>query len=269
MTGPASAPTPVDQPGRSTAAEQRALATYAARLRPTIQTAITAAQAAGAAGRPLSGSTEAVLKAVGLASLTEGILAALALQSLDRWTRSYGGSGQASRSRRAALWQTRDAAADTGAQAGADRLAQALADISRHAHDDRVNRTRAGLTPVSAPPGVPSVPAPGAPTTEKPPYQFTDADGLASAVAVSTKESAKFAAASQAGWGYKTWVDSHDHRVRTTHKILGSKSYDNHRVPIDVPFLSPSGAKLRYPGDPEAPIEETIHCRCHMILTAP
>jgi hypothetical protein len=37
---------------------------------------------------------------------------------------------------------------------------------------------------------------------------------------------------------------------------------------MGVPFRLPSGVEIRYPGDPEAPIGETINCRCSMKASA-
>jgi hypothetical protein len=56
----------------------------------------------------------------------------------------------------------------------------------------------------------------------------------------------------------KKWHSAADGRVRHTHRILNGQS-----VPIDGVFHSPSGATLRYPGDPNAPINETSGCRCY------
>ncbi len=53
------------------------------------------------------------------------------------------------------------------------------------------------------------------------------------------------------------WHDSADRRVRKTHKAMNGQ-----RVRYGQPFVSPSGARLRYPGDPDAPAAERIHCRC-------
>lgn len=39
---------------------------------------------------------------------------------------------------------------------------------------------------------------------------------------------------------------------------------DGQTVPIDQPFVSPSGAVLMYPGDFSAPPEEVINCQCYM-----
>jgi hypothetical protein len=57
----------------------------------------------------------------------------------------------------------------------------------------------------------------------------------------------------------KTWISRRDGRVRHTHIAL-----DSQKVPFDGVFHSPSGATLRFPGDPLAPPEEIIHCRCHL-----
>lgn len=55
----------------------------------------------------------------------------------------------------------------------------------------------------------------------------------------------------------RTWRASRDKRTRDTHREM-----DGQEVGIDEPFESPSGAFLRYPGDPRAPAGETINCRC-------
>ncbi len=57
----------------------------------------------------------------------------------------------------------------------------------------------------------------------------------------------------------KIWRSAGDSRVRHTHRVLNGKS-----VGIDEYFFSPSGAAIRYPGDPQAPISETSGCRCHL-----
>lgn len=57
----------------------------------------------------------------------------------------------------------------------------------------------------------------------------------------------------------KIWRSASDGRVRHTHRALNGKA-----VAFDSVFLSPSGAILRYPGDPNAPVSEISGCRCHM-----
>ncbi|WP_029620617.1 phage minor head protein [Pseudorhizobium marinum] len=57
----------------------------------------------------------------------------------------------------------------------------------------------------------------------------------------------------------KIWRSAGDSRVRHTHRAL-----NNTAVPVDGVFISPSGAALRYPGDPRAPINEISGCRCHV-----
>lgn len=55
------------------------------------------------------------------------------------------------------------------------------------------------------------------------------------------------------------WNAVMDHRTRDTHRGMNGQT----RLP-GIAFTSPSGARLRYPGDPLAPPEETINCRCHL-----
>lgn len=57
----------------------------------------------------------------------------------------------------------------------------------------------------------------------------------------------------------KTWRSAGDSRVRHTHRSLNGKE-----VGFSESFNSLSGAQLRFPGDPSAPISETSGCRCNM-----
>jgi hypothetical protein len=57
----------------------------------------------------------------------------------------------------------------------------------------------------------------------------------------------------------KVWRSAADGRVRHTHQVLNGKA-----VGFDDSFQSVSGARLRFPGDPEAPINEVSGCRCHL-----
>lgn len=55
----------------------------------------------------------------------------------------------------------------------------------------------------------------------------------------------------------RIWDATGDLRTRRTHAILDGKS-----VGLREPFRSASGALLMYPGDPSAPPEEVVSCRC-------
>lgn len=55
----------------------------------------------------------------------------------------------------------------------------------------------------------------------------------------------------------KIWHSAKDERTRFTHRAL-----DGVQVEMGAYFQSPSGATLRFPGDPEAPASETVGCRC-------
>ena len=54
----------------------------------------------------------------------------------------------------------------------------------------------------------------------------------------------------------KEWVSQRDILVREAHQIL-----DNQRVPADSFYLY-NGIKLDFPGDPKAPADLVVNCRC-------
>lgn len=65
----------------------------------------------------------------------------------------------------------------------------------------------------------------------------------------------------------KYWDSTGDRATRRTHTLL-EKKYQEEGVSLDEPFVSPSGAKLLYPGDTSlgAPGAETINCRCRQLI---
>lgn len=61
----------------------------------------------------------------------------------------------------------------------------------------------------------------------------------------------------QASQVRRQWVSAGDARVRHSHRGL-----DGDVVGLDEAFVSPSGARLKFPGDPSAPASERVGCRC-------
>jgi hypothetical protein len=57
----------------------------------------------------------------------------------------------------------------------------------------------------------------------------------------------------------REWDDTGDGRTRPTHRALNGQ-----RVGLKEPFVSPSGARMMFPGDTslDAPAEEVVMCRC-------
>lgn len=55
------------------------------------------------------------------------------------------------------------------------------------------------------------------------------------------------------------WNAARDLRTRDTHRALNGES-----VKFGEAFVSPRGARLRYPGDPQAPASEIVNCRCNL-----
>jgi len=72
----------------------------------------------------------------------------------------------------------------------------------------------------------------------------------------------------QAGQIQRTWNTAEDARVRDSHDAMDGQVVEG----VDEPFVSGDGNRLRYPGDPAAPPEDRIQCRCSVstrILPAP
>lgn len=65
------------------------------------------------------------------------------------------------------------------------------------------------------------------------------------------------------------WDSAGDTRVRWSHRTM-DRTYQTAGVGLDEPFVSPSGARMMYPGDTSlgAPGDEVIMCRCRVRLKA-
>jgi hypothetical protein len=81
-------------------------------------------------------------------------------------------------------------------------------------------------------------------------------DGIAETEAVGATNDARDLVGQVTGAKKKTWMTQQDKRVRFTH----DKAH-NQQQKTSEPFKV-GGAKLRYPGDPAGPANETIRCRC-------
>lgn len=89
--------------------------------------------------------------------------------------------------------------------------------------------------------------------------------------AISRTESIK--AASQGSlnlgksWGArrKFWIGTADDRSRDTHSEARGKYAENKAIPIDDKFIV-GGHEMNAPGDPSAPVEEIVNCRCTLGL---
>ena len=94
-------------------------------------------------------------------------------------------------------------------------------------------------------------------------YEFAlegRADRIARTEVVSASNAGNLEALTKSGAQNKEWLSSRDEKVRETHISL-----DGATVPMSSDFISPSGAQLAFPGDPGAPAEEVINCRCVVI----
>lgn len=57
----------------------------------------------------------------------------------------------------------------------------------------------------------------------------------------------------------KVWKSASDNRVRHSHQAMHGQE-----VGLNSKFVTPSGVAMEYPGDPSAPANEIINCRCWM-----
>jgi hypothetical protein len=87
---------------------------------------------------------------------------------------------------------------------------------------------------------------------------------VARLLATYARERVREAVAVKLGATWKRWQTRMDSRVRPLHRNL-----QGDWKPIGKPFKT-GGFAIMYPGDPEAPLDLTAGCRCHLIyLVAP
>lgn len=159
--------------------------------------------------------------------------------------RTLGRQGQEAGRPGGELWAGADAAVKAGVEAGVQTAAEGLLWMDKNTpkRQDPVTRQAAPA----------SHPGPFLPTMDDPPTS------LAHMTAAAVRNTVTASAAQGAGWEMKKWVSQHDNRVRSTHAAL-----DGTVVAMKDVFVSPSGARLRWPGDPRAPIAERANCRCSL-----
>lgn len=172
-----------------------------------------------------------VSEALQLRSLIGGQLGAIALRAMMRLQVQTGRAGDE-------FWGVAEDGAEAGVQAGLRSIAEALIWTDQSAEGDPVTKDAGGNVP----------------TASAPPL------ALARMVAQAVANATVVALAAAAGWKSKTWHTKRDLRVRDAHV-----SMEGQVQPIGSPFLAPGGVKLRYPGDPAAPIHLVINCRCWVI----
>jgi hypothetical protein len=58
----------------------------------------------------------------------------------------------------------------------------------------------------------------------------------------------------------RTWRTAHDGRVRDSHRSMDGQERD-----MGESFVSGAGNRLQFPGDPSAPADEIVQCRCVVV----
>lgn len=95
-------------------------------------------------------------------------------------------------------------------------------------------------------------------------YKFavdSRAERIARTEVLGASNAGAFDGMEETGVEQKGWLSSRDARVRDTHQALEAAG----PVGIHDLFLSPSGAALQYPGDPQGGPAEIINCRCALV----
>jgi hypothetical protein len=199
-------------------------------LLPALAVVLAAYAAYGATKGTVTGSWQQIAETLKLPATIGGALYGVADRALAR-------QRSASPARRAeALLNQADPAREAGHDAGMQTLVKAAKSVVRSVHD---NPPEPGETP-----------------------EYLDPQRLHNLVAHAVISSAQMAAAKGIGLTRKRWHNVGDSRVRTSHAILGSRNYPGSTVPISDNFVTPEGVELRFPGDPTAPLDEVIGCRC-------
>lgn len=200
-------------------------------LLPALAVVLAAYASYGATKGTLTGSWQQIANTLGLPDTIGGALYGVADRAL-----AYQRAGSAPR-RAESLLAAADRAREAGHDAGMQTLVKAAKSVVRSVHDNP-------------------------PVKGEPKPDYLDPERLHHLVAHAVISSAQMAAAQGIGLTRKRWHNVGDTRVRSSHAILGSRNYPGSTVPISDNFVTPEGIELRFPGDPTAPLDEVIGCRC-------
>ncbi len=169
-----------------------------------------------------------VVTALHIPELIGNQLAMIAARAMTRQRDEAGRAGDE-------LWDYAAAGMAAGVAAGYRSIAEALLWTDRDAEGTPGTKDVGGHVP----------------TAQEPP------DILARLVAQAVINATMVAVAAAAGWHRKVWHTRRDPRVRDAHRDMEGQVQN-----MDDPFIAPGGSKLRFPGDPTAPIDLVINCRC-------
>lgn len=149
-------------------------------------------------------------------------------------------------------WQTVQDSVDVAVRSTIDYTGETVRDLIRAAA-----RRAEGGGPIVIEEGL---------TSEQKAYRrlTTGMSGVARILTTRAREEAKAEYATRVGAVGKSWKTRKDGRVRVSHADL-----EGDFVELDEPFVTVRGNSLLRPGDPAAPIEETINCRCRLSYRMP
>jgi hypothetical protein len=151
------------------------------------------------------------------------------------------------------------------ARAADEATTAVLGDVERHtaewlkiSADDHAEKAQQAADQPGEPsdPKAPPLQKPGSPMT--PDDAKTAGDLIATSLATYARERVREDIARKLGAEYKTWTSRGDAKVRPAHRTLSGQTKR-----LDKPF-SVDGSDIMRPGDPEAPPELVIRCRCHL-----
>lgn len=239
-------------------------------LLPTVLAILTAAAAYGAA----ESAAKDYATALSIPARIGGALTAAAIRILMKLAQSP----KLSKAKREAIMDNMAVAAEKAAADGVTVLAQAAGAVAGNVRKALAAEREDGASPGGAAPGKGLlVSPPGKPFREDLPGDSDEPAIVAQRVASAVRNGARFYVAEEIERVTppetvekvklrKTWHSKKDSRVRASHAFLGDKSYEYHTVDVGSPFISITGAKLRFPGDPKAPLHEIARCRCFMTV---
>lgn len=179
----------------------------------------------------LEGNWRTIAVAIGIPAAVTTVFAAIAAHALDGQRKEAGRAGDE-------LWTAQTRAVTAGVDAGVRTVVQSLRWLDSHADPTGTRDSRSG---------------PARPTASNPPIM------LAEVVVKAIANAAQIRAAELVGWRTKVWKTQRDNRVRDSHRTMQGQ-----RRGLHEPFITGTGVRIAYPGDPTAPIEEWAACRCFL-----